>query len=447
MPLRNLLIAAGLLVVLSGLVFWSNKSKEADEKQGSADQPKLLSIQDLDLAQIDIKRKDGKSLTLKKANDKWQITAPETLPVDSDAISSMVTTIGSLNADKIIEKNNTDWAGFGLQTPLLEVTVTTKAGKATKLQLGDDMAVGGGVYARLDGGPQLYAVSSMGKSAFDKTAQDMRDKRLLLFDSDKLSRVELTAKGATVEFGKNQQSEWQIVKPKPYRADNFAVEELVRKIKDAKMDVTVSEEDAKKAGDSFATGTKVAVARVTDAAGSHEIEIRQKGEDYFAKGPAIAGPQKVAKELGEGLDKGIEDFRNKKLFEFGFNDPTKVEIKGTDGQWKAYQKKDTKWFAGSQEMDAISVQSVIDRLREMSATGFADAGFTTPVLELRVTAKDGKLVDHIQMSKGAADYFAVRLNEPSVYTVTAATVDDLLSAAGSIRPPAPPAPAKESPKK
>lgn len=446
MPLRNLLIATVLLCVLGGLVFWSNKSNEEEEKRGSADQPKLLTIPEDQLSQIEIKRKDGKSLTLKKS-DKWQITAPETLPVDSDAVSGLVSTAGSLSAEKVIEKNNTDWSSYGLQTPVLEVKLTKKDGKTQTLQFGDDTATGGGVYARLDGGPQLYSVASFGKTSFDKTAQDLRDKRLVIFDSDKLTRVELNAKGQSVEFGKNQQGEWQIVKPKPYRADNFAVEELVRKIKDAKMDVTVSEEDAKKAAGSFASGTKVAVARVTDAAGTHEMEVRRQGEDYFAKGPAIAGVHKVAKELGEGLDKATEDFRNKKLFEFGFNDPTKVEVKGSDGQWKAYQKKDTKWFLGSQEMDAVSVQSVIDRLREMTATGFADSGFTTPVLEIRVTAKDGKLVDHLQFSKGAADYFAVRLNEPSVYRLTAATVDDVLSAAGSIRPPAPPAPAKEAPKK
>ncbi len=446
MPLRNLLIATVLLCVLGGLVFWSNKSKEEEEKKGSADQPKLLTIPEDQLAQIDIKRKDGKSLTLKKT-DKWQITAPEALPVDTDAVNGLVTTAGSLSAEKVIEKNNTDWGSYGLQAPVLEVKLTKKDGKAQTLLFGDDTATGGGVYARLDGGPQLYSVATFSKTSFDKTAQDLRDKRLVIFDSDKLTRVELNAKGQSVEFGKNQQGEWQIVKPKPYRADNFAVEELVRKVKDAKMDVTVSEEDARKATDNFASGTKVAVARVTDAAGTHEIEVRQKGEDYFAKGPAIAGVHKVAKELGEGLDKGMEDFRNKKLFEFGFNDPAKLEVKGGDGQWKAYQKKDTKWFLGSQEMDAVGVQSVIDRLREMTATGFADSGFTTPVLEIRVTAKEGKLVDHLQFSRGAADYFAVRLNEPSVYKLTAATVDDVLSAAGAIRPPAPPAPAKEAPKK
>ena len=41
------------------------------------------------------------------------------------------------------------------------------------------------------------------KSSLDKRPDDLRDKRLLTFDSDKLTRVELQAKGQAIEFGKN----------------------------------------------------------------------------------------------------------------------------------------------------------------------------------------------------------------------------------------------------
>src|SRR5581483_8044871 len=103
------------------------------------------------------------------------------------------------------------------------------------------------------------------KTSLDKNLNDLRDKRLLTFDSDKLSRVELTAKGQTMEFGKNGQNEWEILKPRPLRADGSAVDGLVSKLKDAKMDATISPEDAKKASAGFASGTKVATASVTDS--------------------------------------------------------------------------------------------------------------------------------------------------------------------------------------
>ena len=69
---------------------------------------------------------------------------------------------------------------------------------------------------------EVFTIASYVKTSLDKTANDLRDKRLLTFDSDKLTRVELAAKGAPVEFGKNGQNEWQILKPRPLRADGSA---------------------------------------------------------------------------------------------------------------------------------------------------------------------------------------------------------------------------------
>lgn len=437
MQLRGLLVAAVLLCVLGGAVYWSNKVKPDGGKKGD-EAPKILTIPEDQIAQITVTRKGSPPVTLKKT-DKWQMTAPEPLPVDQDSVTSMVTTLSSLSADKLIEEKNTDWATFGLQAPQLEVVVTRRDGKATKLLLGDDTATGSGYYARLDGDARLFTVGSFNKTALDKTAQDLRDKRLVIFDADKLTRVELTAKGQTVEFGKNSQNEWQIVKPRPLRADNWGVEEIVRKIREAKMDAATSEEDSKKAATGFVTGTKVAIARLTDAAGTHQIEVHKSGEDYYAKGSAVAAAYKVTPELGTGLDKGLDDLRNKKLFDFGFNDPTKVEVKSADGQTKAYQKSGEKWMLGSQEMDSVGVQSVIDKLRDLSAARFADKGFTTPTLEVKVTAKDGKIQDHVQFSKGGTGYFAIRVNEPSVYELDAAVVDGLIQSASIIKPPAPPA--------
>jgi hypothetical protein len=57
------------------------------------------------------------------------------------------------------------------------------------------------------------------------------------------------------------------------------VEEIVRKLRDAKMEVTSSDADAKKAAAAFASGTPVATAKVTDAASTQELQIRKSKED------------------------------------------------------------------------------------------------------------------------------------------------------------------------
>lgn len=438
MQTRGLLAATVLLAVLGLGVYFSNRAKQEEEKKGttSKDAPKILSIPEDQFQQIEIRKKDGVNTVLKKG-DKWEITAPEKLAVDQDAVNSLVSALSNLNSDRLVDENNADWAGFGLQQPQLAVVVTKKDGKTSTLQIGDETATAGAFFARLNGENKLYTVGSFVKTSLDKGAQDLRDKRLIAFDSEKVTRVEVTAKNQTVEFGKNAQNEWQIVKPKPLRADNWAVEELVRKIKDAKMDPTVKEEDRKKTAGSFEHGTRVALAKVTDAAGTHEIEIRKFDKDFFAKGSAASGSHKVTAELGEGVDKALDDFRNKKPFEFGFSEPSKLEVKDK-GATKSYQKQGEKWMLAGQEMDSVSVQSFVDKLRDLSATKFLETGFKEPIFEVTVTAKEGKLQDHVLFSKDGDKYYGIREKEPTVYQIDAAAFGDLQKAAGDVKPPAPP---------
>src|SRR5439155_20248239 len=166
-------------------------------------------------------------------------------------------------SDRLIEEKTADLAPYGLVTPSLEVIVTKKDGKTEDLLVGDDTPTGGGSFVKLKNDPRVFSVYSGVKSSLDKTSKDLRDKRLLTFDSDKLTRVELQAKGQSVEFGKNNQNEWQILKPKPLRADASQVEDLVRKLKDAKMDTSVSDEDAKKAVAAFFSETRADEANET----------------------------------------------------------------------------------------------------------------------------------------------------------------------------------------
>src|SRR5262249_51547901 len=199
-----------------------------------------------------------------------------------------------LTSDRLIEDKAADLAPYGLATPGVLVTVTKKDGKTEDLLLGDDTPTGGGTFVKMKNDPRVFSVSSSVRSSLDKTSKDLRDKRLLTFDSDKLTRVDLQAKGQTVEFGKNNQNEWQILKPRPLRADGSQVEDLIRKLKDAKMDTSVSEEDAKKAASLFASGTKVAVASTQDATGTQTIEIRKdKDKNYYAKSSAVEGIYKA----------------------------------------------------------------------------------------------------------------------------------------------------------
>jgi Domain of unknown function (DUF4340) len=441
----GLMIAAVVLAVLSGVLYWSNRhpASESTAKASIDTPPKILTLKQEDISKIEIKKKGGEALDLAKGDGgKWQITAPKPLGADQEAVSGLVSTVSSLNSERVVDDKPADLSQYGLAQPSLELDITTKDPKPQKLLLGDDTPAGNAVFVKLDGDPRVFTIASYNKSSLDKSASDLRDKRLLTLDFDKLSKVELATKKQDIEFGRNKQ-EWQIVKPTPSRADNFQVEEIVRKLRDAKMDTSSADADAKKAAAAFASGTQVATAKVTDASSTQELQIRKSKGDFYAKSSAVPGIYKVPNDVAQGLDKNVDDFRNKKLFDFGFEEPSKIELH--DGAKAYFFTKGGQdwWSADSKKLDSMTVQPVIDKLRELSASKLVDSGFMSPEIELFVTSNDGKRVEKVLVAKSGDNYVAKRENDLALYRLDASSITDLQKLAADVKPAPAPTPAKK----
>jgi hypothetical protein len=433
---KGLLAAVAALAVLAGGVYWSNKKKAEDEKKPLPDAaPKILTIADDQFKEIKLAKKDADPVILSKVSGTWEITQPKAMAADQDAVSALVNALASLGSDRLIEEKAGDLGGYGLTAPSETISITKKDGKTDTLLVGDDTPTQAGTFVKLANDSRVFTIPTYVKANLDKTPKDLRDKRLLTFNSDKLTRVTLNA----IEFGKSGTNEWQILKPKPMRADSAAVDEVVRKLKDAKLDPGVSEEDARKLAAAFYGGIRVAVATTTDSGGTQTIEIRKdKDKNYFAKSSAVEGIHKVAAEIGDALAKSVDDFRNKKLFDFGFTEPGKVEIGST-----VFIKSGAKWMSGGTQMDSQGVQAAIDKLRDLAATKFPETGGGEPFLTIAVTSD--KRVEKVNITKKGENFFAVREGEPAIYQVDGKAIDELQKAAASVKPFTPPKPDASKP--
>lgn len=443
MKSRGLLIAAVVLAALTGTLYWSNhrKAKEVSAAPSVDTPPKVLSLNSADLVSIRISKKGAEDITLQK-NDAghWQILTPRLLAADQDAVSNLASTLSSLNSDRLVEEKAADLSPYGLAQPAVEITATDKNKKATDLRLGDETPAGSGAYAAVAGDPRVFIIASYNKSSLGKGLNDLRDKRLLTFDSDKLSRIELTAKKQTIEFGRTK-DQWQILKPKPMRADQFPVQDLIRSLQDAKMDLSAAG-DEKKIAAAFNSGTVVATAKVTDVSGTQELLVRKNKDDYYAKSSAVAGIYKVSSAVGTSLDKDLDNFRNKKLFDFGFSEPEKIEMNdGTKSYSLTHSGSD--WWSNGTRMDESGVSSLVSAIRDLGATKFPDSGFTAPAIDLMVTSDSGKRVEKVLISKNGDRYVAKRENEPALYELAAPSITDLQNSAAAVKPAAPATPAKK----
>jgi hypothetical protein len=438
MKIHSLTIAALVLFILSGVLYWSGHHKPAeDSAKISADTPPpILKLDENSITQLALKKKDAEPIVLTKSSSgDWQISQPKSLRADQSAVTGLASTLSSLNSERVIEDKASDLQTFGLDQPALEVDLTEKDNKTQKLMLGGDTPAGGAIYAMLAGDPRLFTVASYTKTSLDKTLNDLRDKRFLPVNSDKISRIELVRKNENIEFARNK-DDWQILKPKPMRADGTQVGDLVRDLTNAKMDLSSS--DTKDAASQFAHATLVATAKVTDESGTQELQVRTNKDNYYAKSSAVDGAYKVDSGLGKALAKGLEDFRNKKLFDFGYTDPNKIELH--NGAKAYFLTRGTAgsedWWSNGKKMDAANMESVISDLRDLTASSFPASGFSNPAIEVTVTSEDGKRTERIQIAKSGDHYIAQRENEPALYQLDSSAVDGLLKAADELRPTA-----------
>ncbi len=429
-----LMIALGVLVILGGLVYYTeeNPPSSGDEKTP------IVDVEQDSIQKVIVTRPDKDPIELQRGeDDEWTFGEPLTIPADQSSVNSMVSSLASMDSDRVVEENVVNWEPYGLTgqgTAQVEAVVEEGEDEKTyRVIFGSDTPTGSGVYARLEGDSRLFTVYSYVKSGFEKEPFDLRDKRLLFVDDDKISRVVLKAAGGTIEFGKTGDSAWHILEPQPLRADNFTVGDLVRSLRNAEM-MSVLEEGEEPSG-KYDFSKPSAGAEIVDESGTHTLTVA-KGEDdeYYAKSSDLqGGVYEVSSTMAGGLDKTLEDFRNKKLFDFGFREIAKLELRDGDTRVVVEKQEDT-WRQTSgdeRELDSGKVQTVIDRLRDLTATSFpsddesdfGEYGLSAPAIEAKVEPVEGS-GDEVMISSPEEDQvYAARAGQPSTYEVEKSAVE------------------------
>ncbi len=429
-----LLIAVGVLAILGGLVYYT----EENPPSSGDDKTPIVDVEEDSIQKVIVTRPDKDPIVLERGeDDKWNFGAPLTAPADQFSINSMVSSLASMNSDRVVEENVINWAPYGLTgqgTAQVEAVVEEgEDAKTYRVIFGSDTPTGSGVYARLEGDTRLFTVYSYVKTTFEKEVFDLRDKKLLQVDEDKISRIVLNAAAGSIEFGKTGDDTWQILRPQPLRADNFTVGDLVRSVRNAEM-MSVLEE-GEESSETYDFSKPAAAVEIVDEAGTHTLTIAKDSDDnYYAKSSDLeGGVYEVSSTMAGGLDKKLEDFRNKKLFDFGFQEIAKLELRDGDTRVVA-EKKEDKWrltSADERELDSGKVQTAIDWLRGLTAKSFtsddkADLdkyGLSSPAIEAKVATTEGS-GEEVMISSPEEDLvYAARAGQPSTYEVEKSAVE------------------------
>jgi hypothetical protein len=322
----------------------------------------------------------------------------------------------------------------------LEITTDAKPQSYTLL-LGDDTPTSGGTYAQISGNPRVLTLASYLKSSLEKKMFDLRDRRALTLEAEKLQKIAVEYKGARWTLEKNPEGVWDLVLPPPVRADRFTVDGLVSQLRGLTMQ-TIPAEDKKKGGD-YGLGAPELHLELTGSDGTQTIVVGKKEKDaerFFATNSALDPVFTLNSEFVTQFKKDPVDLREKDLFSFSAFDVKHMEVDTPKGHW-VFGRQGNQWkqtAPKSKNVNSDKMDTFLTHLRDLRAESFpksgnlADLGLAKPPYRFNIQSGDKNTTEIVEAAKSGDHVYARRSNDPLPSELPKTALDDVEKSLGEL---------------
>ena len=382
---------------------------------------------------------------------KWRIVKPRPLRADAEIVADFLEKLEGAKALEFADDAPKSLAPYGLDKPS-RVTVwlgRDKDRSSRTLLVGRPVPEKKGVYVKRDGEPGVLLTAEAVWTTFPKTVAVLRDKTVVTYAYDKLTKIELAHGRGAVTVEKDGTG-WKLTAPEALKADSAAVTGLLWKIRDLRALGFLAETPAE--APRFLTRPEVTVRLWEDGAKEPKTLLLQSSAERRGGQPAA-----VAAVRGEGpvmlvegkmlaaLAPGVAELRDRALlpaFEIGdikkarvaAGDKPLVVEKSGDTEWKVVEPARGKTKEGRVSGMLLTLRNL--KWKEIAAKGPEDAakwGLDKPEVEVTVFKEGGAELATLLVGRtdGAVTYVKLRA-EPGIFAVSSKDLDDLRKARAEI---------------
>jgi hypothetical protein len=442
-------VVLGLILVGLGAYIFFVESK--NPTPGTTQNEKVFAVESGQVNEVRL-TSGGQTSVLVKKDAGWQLTEPETADADVTEASSLATNIASMEETRVVDENAADLAPYGLAEPRLKIAFKAEGDKSGEVYLGDKTPTQSDVYAMMPGTKKVFLVSSYLETTFDKKPFDLRDKRVVKFERDKVDTLVVTRGKDSIRL-KRDGSDWKVEQPIGGRGDYTAIEGLLTRLSTAGMSEIVDSNatDLKKYGldqpgmtITIGSGSSQAALDIGDAAGDKPHARDRSRPLVFTLDTTLA----------DDLKKPFDQYHKKDLFDsrpFGMD---KVRVtRNTDGTAKTWEfskiKRDnadvwqiTPEGGQTADVDRPKLDDLLNKLTDLKMGALVDGtrqtGLASPILNIGVSYDSGKF-ERVKIGRAGGRHYGNREGEQATGEVTAASVEAALKALDeALAPPAKP---------
>ncbi len=408
--MKKLAILAVVFAGLAAFVYFYEIAGQEGRDKAKQLEESLLRLEQKDISQVAIDRKDQDPIQLDKKGDAWMLEAPLQTAADKATVDSLLRGLADAHRERTFSDiQEQDLEKYGLSDPSMRIRVKGDDQEETVLVGAKDFS-GTSVYVKLDGKPEVFLTSTLLETSADKPLLDWRSKDALTFDQNQVSEIDIRRPGDELHLLRTD-GQWHLTQPFEDRADEGKVSSLLSALQSARADQFVEEkpEELQKYG----LAKPVVDVRLREEGQDSWVELQLgsgEGDTFYARNPQKAPVFTLKKAVHDDLTQAATAFRD--LSVLGVAQDQIASLKLVRGDETILLKhQDYKWIFESPEdlkgKEALSYKfwyplddmKFIDILKDVPQSDRAD-------LELEVTLSDGS-VQHYRYWRAGEEAYAV----------------------------------------
>jgi hypothetical protein len=446
MNTKTTLLAAIVLLALGVYIYFYERGPV--EPDTDTEREEVFDLESENLDYIEIRSTEGDTLELEKDGGAWKILSPVETAADSSEVDTLIRNIVELERQRVVaEGENVNLADFGLDRPEIEVSFRARTeDDETESQgflIGNETPTGNNRYAKLVGDDKVFVISSYLKDNFDKKAWDLRDKKVLALDGDKVEKVILRRPEGELVLTREGEDRWNVTAPSFCRADRYKASSLISRFETAKMEEIVSDraEDLEQYG--LARPSHEAEFQLSGGESARLLVGNEKESRYYAMNPDRPLVYLVASSVVDDIEKDESEFRSKRLFDYATYQVSKFQISPDGEPSRTYEKveggedEERKWVETEPERrdwDRAKVEDLLYKMNGTDAEDFVEDssgdstsfGLTPPAFTITVWPEEEGNAEEVTVGKPVGEWvYAKRAGDDPLLKVKASDWEEI----------------------
>jgi hypothetical protein len=370
-----------VFAVLGGYVYFTEfRGKEERQKQEEA-KKKVFPVEEKDIAEISLIYPDRTITGVKKGEKQWQITSPPGIEADSEEWEQLASNVPRIEREDAVAQNASDLAPFGLKDPPVKLSAKMSGGKTLEILFGAENPKKTHNYATLPGGADVFLTASNWTRTFTKNVSDLRNKKVLEFETEDIDSVKIVEGAKELEAQKSGE-EWNLKKPVETKADASEISSFTSSIRFARVNSFPDPPvDAKAAGLEQPAITITLHDGKAKADRTLLIGKTSETDRFYARDASRDTIFIIDKEITEKARRPLFDWRDKSITKVDRDKIEKIEVlRGADmlsllkagSDWKLPDDKKLQWDKVSAMLNALDFEKakeIIDAPKALSTYG------------------------------------------------------------------------------